>query len=449
MKTDKKREPFGLILIAIGFVFLVNPCIHIIDILPDFIGFILMCFGIDKLSDLEGRFAAAKKGFIELAVISAVKTAGLVLLPHIDEIFVILLVFSFGILEAMFFIPAMKNLFEGFRYFGLRSGAVSPGERSERTQSLACVAYCFRIVLAFLPEVPKLFTNSSSAVIGGAGSVEWTDFTVIFYYMASIIVLAVGIPSAFKMWKYISKISRDEVFCEYTAAKFAETVAGDEAFAAQKQMRAVNVVITLSAVFLINIYFDYVNWMPCFISAIFIAVAAAILRRNSKFAYPCMLSAILWAVPSVMSLIKQIGYASMNYKPEHFRYALGKTEFLYPTIMGFSVADAVLMLITLVLFTLCMRDTLKAHTVVFENNLPEARAGRAPVFYKELRNKFIPALVLYGVLAVLYIVYPIACVYYPEIWILNLAVSLAALAFLLRAMTYTIEELYDKLIGNY
>ena len=449
MKTDKKRSTFGLILIAIGFIFLVNPCIHIIDVLPDFIGFILMCFGVDKLSDLEGRFAAAKKGFIELAVISAVKTAGLVLLPHIDEIFVIVLVFSFGLLEAMFFIPAMKNLFEGFRYFGIRSGSNAAEYKSESIQSLACVAYCFRIALAFLPEVPKLFVNSTSGVIGGTGSVEWTDFTVIFYCMAAIVVLAVGIPSAVRTWMYIRRISRDEVFCEYTAAKFAETVAGDEAFAAQKQMRAVNVIAILAAVFLINIYFDYVNWMPCFISAIFIAVAAAVLRRNSKFAYPCILSAILWAIPSVMSLVKQIGYAALNYKPEHFRYALGKTEFLYPTIMGFSIADALLMLVTLALFAFCMRDTLKAHTVVFENNLPEARAGRAPVFYKELRNKFIPAMVLYGILSVLYVVYPIVCVYYPEIWILNLAVSLGALAFFVRALTYMIEELYDKLIGNY
>ena len=173
-------------LFLFGLFFLINPYFWVFDVLPDFIGFILMCFGVDKLSDLEGRFAAAKKGFIELAVISAVKTAGLVLLPHIDEIFVIVLVFSFGLLEAMFFIPAMKNLFEGFRYFGIRSGSNAAEYKSESIQSLACVAYCLRIALAFLPEVPKLFVNSTSGVIGGTGSVEWTDFTVIFYCMAAI-----------------------------------------------------------------------------------------------------------------------------------------------------------------------------------------------------------------------------------------------------------------------
>ncbi len=447
--TDKKTSSLGLTLIAAGFVFLVNPCIHIIDILPDFLGFILMCFGVDKLSDLEGRFAAAKKGFIELAVISAVKTLGLLLLPHIDEIFVILLVFSFGLLEAMFFIPAMKNLFEGFRYFGLRSGSSVPVDRSEGVQALACVVFCLRIAMAFLPEVPKLFVNSTSAVIGSGVTTDWTDFTVIFYVMACITVLAVGIPAAVKMWIYIRRVAKDPVFVSYTEAKFAETVAGDEAFAAQKQMRAVNVVVTLGAVFLINLYFDYVNWMPCAIAAAFFAVAAAILRRNSKFAYPCIISAILWAIPSVMSMVKQISYASLNYKPEHFRYAIGKTEFLYPEIIGLSVADAVLMAVTLVLFALCIKDTLKAHTLVFERNLPDARAGRAPVFCKELVRKFLPSFVMYMVLSALYIVYPIVCVYYPEVWILNLAVSIAALVFLLRALTYTIEELYDKLIGNY
>ncbi len=445
----KKRSSLGLTLIAAGFVFLVNPCIHIIDVLPDFIGFILMCFGVDKLSDLEGRFAAAKKGFIELAVISAVKTLGLLLLPHIDEIFVILLVFSFGLLEAMFFIPAMKNIFEGFRYFGLRSGSSAPGEKSEGVQALTCVVFCLRIVMAFLPEVPKLFVNSSSGVIGSGVTTDWTDFTVIFYAMAFIVTLAVGIPAAVKMWIYIRKVAKDPLFVSYTEDKFAETVAGDEAFAAQKQMRAVNVLVTLGAVFLINLYFDYVNWMPGAIAAALFAVAAGVLRRNSKFAYPCMISAVLWAVPSVMSLVKQISYASLNYKPEHFKYALGKTEFLYPEIILLSVIEAVLMAVTLVLFALCIKDTLKIHTLVFERNLPEAREGRAPVFFKELVKKFLPSFVIYMVLSALYIAYPIVCVYYPEIWMLNLAVSLTALVLLLRALTYTIEELYDKLIGNY
>ena len=209
-----------MILIAIGFIFQINPCIHILDVLPDFIGFVIMAFGVDKLSDLEGRFAAAQKGFIQLAVISAVKTAGIFLLPHIDEIFVILLVFSFGILEAMFFIPAMKNLFDGFRYIGLRSGAESVNRASEATQVLACVVYCLRILMAFLPEVPKLFTNSSTGVIGSGYTTDWTDFTVIFYVMASIVVLAVGIPAAVRMWRYIRGVCRDEVFCRFMSSRY-------------------------------------------------------------------------------------------------------------------------------------------------------------------------------------------------------------------------------------
>lgn len=436
-------------LIAIGFIFLINPCIHILDVLPDIIGFVLMVFGVDMLADLEGRFASAKKGFIELAVISGVKTAGIALLPYIDEIFVILLVFSFGILEAMFFIPAMKNLFDGFRYMGLRSGAPSVNRASEGVQAMACVAYCLRILLAFLPEVPKLFTNSSQGVIGSGYSTDWTDFTVIFYAMASIVVLAVGIPAAVKMWKYIRGVSRDKIFTEYVCTKYNESIAGDEAFAAQKQMRSVNVLLIIGAVFLINIYLDYVNALPCLVSAIFFAVAASILRRNSRFAYPCIITSIVWIFPSAISVIKQIEYAALNYKPEHFRYALGKTELYYPKIIAFSVADAVFMAISVILLALCIRDTLKAHTLVFERNLPDARAGRAPVFYKELKRKFMPAFVLYLVLSALYIAYPIVCVYYPEIWLLNLAVSIAALVFTIRALTYTLEELYDKLIGNY
>ncbi len=451
---NKKNNTMGLGLFSFGFLFLINPCINIIDVIPDFIGFILMAMGIDKLADMESRFARAKKAFVELAIIEAVKLASCALLPFIDSVFVILLVFSFALLEMIFFIPAVINLFEGFQYYGLRSGGgsvykVGKSGKVEGLTALTVTAYSFRVVLALLPELPKLFTNKSTGVVDAGVSIEWTDFTTIFYVIACVVVLAVGIPCAVQMFRYIGGVKADRELMDYLCTTYNENIADVRGYFASKQMKAVTIMMIVGTVFCTNVYFDYVNWMPGGVAALLFAASVIVLSKNSKFTLPAIVSNVLWLAVSGASMYFQIVYASYNYKPTHFAASLGKTEVLYPRVIVTSVLDAVLMAVSVYFVARCLLDTLKLHTQIFEDNLPDIREGRAKVMLRELKRQFMPAFVLAMVLCVLYVAYPIVCVYYPEVWLLNLAVSLALLVCTVKALTYTNEELYDKLIGNF
>jgi len=60
-------------LIFVGFLFLINPDFITLDIIPDFIGYILIACGLSRLSLLEERIAAAKKWLLFLALTSVVK----------------------------------------------------------------------------------------------------------------------------------------------------------------------------------------------------------------------------------------------------------------------------------------------------------------------------------------------------------------------------------------
>ena len=53
MKTKTKKDPFGLTLLWVGALFLVNPLINIVDILPDAAGYILMALGLGKISAMN------------------------------------------------------------------------------------------------------------------------------------------------------------------------------------------------------------------------------------------------------------------------------------------------------------------------------------------------------------------------------------------------------------
>lgn len=102
--------------ILAGMVFLFNPHINIIDVLPDVIGYILILEGLFKISDLERNLLSARKRFVKLAWLSAVKFSCILLTPIFDETLYLIFTFCFGILEMMWMIPAFIDLFAGIAF---------------------------------------------------------------------------------------------------------------------------------------------------------------------------------------------------------------------------------------------------------------------------------------------------------------------------------------------
>ena len=61
MKKIKKNFGFGAILVS--FIFIFNPNIHLIDLLPDAIGYLLLCLGLSQLADMNDYAQDALKLF--------------------------------------------------------------------------------------------------------------------------------------------------------------------------------------------------------------------------------------------------------------------------------------------------------------------------------------------------------------------------------------------------
>ena len=76
VKQNKKYISFGLICVA--FIFLCNPNIAVIDLLPDFIGYIILSFALVNLADINETVSEALKGFRRMIFIDAGKMLSLV-----------------------------------------------------------------------------------------------------------------------------------------------------------------------------------------------------------------------------------------------------------------------------------------------------------------------------------------------------------------------------------
>ena len=61
---------FGLVIA--GFTLLFNPVIHVVDLIPDALGFLLIVIGLTKMSFFIGKIEQARSLFIKLARTSKV-----------------------------------------------------------------------------------------------------------------------------------------------------------------------------------------------------------------------------------------------------------------------------------------------------------------------------------------------------------------------------------------
>ncbi|MBE6666051.1 MAG: hypothetical protein E7603_07530 [Ruminococcaceae bacterium] len=100
----------------VGCIFLCNPFIHIIDILPDFIGYLFILKALSELSDLERNICNARKRFQSALWVSLVKCALVFGFMIYDSTWYLILTFSFAVLECMYLIPAFADLFYGISY---------------------------------------------------------------------------------------------------------------------------------------------------------------------------------------------------------------------------------------------------------------------------------------------------------------------------------------------
>ena len=68
---------FGLVFF--GMLFFCNPCFAVIDILPDFIGCLLIFAGLSRVSLIQGSMREARFAFLKLAAVDILKTVALLI----------------------------------------------------------------------------------------------------------------------------------------------------------------------------------------------------------------------------------------------------------------------------------------------------------------------------------------------------------------------------------
>lgn len=209
--------------ILAGLIFLFNPNINIVDILPDAIGIGLIFYGILPISRVEPNLSEAARYFRYLFITELVKLPALAVHSFINEseqLFILIVTMVFGALEIWFGLLGWSNLFNGIDRLSDRETNPFVTAGSHNARVVAILLTVAKPVLAILPDL-CLLADDRYGVVGNNGVQSIKAFRNVFNVFGAFISLVIGIVFLVIALRYFRGVKKDSAFVSLVNEKAA------------------------------------------------------------------------------------------------------------------------------------------------------------------------------------------------------------------------------------
>ncbi len=422
---------FGLILA--GLVLLFNPMIHVIDIIPDIIGFLLIVKGLSKMSFFIGKMEEAKRAFSKLFIIEGLKLFSIVfipfgsLVPHQLGSTLVLLTFVFALLEVIFFIPAVNALFEGIDFVGIAYNGTlvydkgtkkhiaieayikkvdgKPKRRfrivrmerkieySAKTKRLILSFFIFRNIMTLIPELTELDMYQFIGNVS-ANSHPMTFYKPLLYAVSVICVLVFGIIYIVKTSSFFRCLRRDKPFIEGLRAKYETDILPKKTMFLSIGMKNAIYLMMFAVLMSFVFYIENINIFVGVFSAVSL-ILVAVRLKDYKLALCSIPFSVVRAILSVVNAVSEYRYFS-EYEAKAADYFDRAYEMFYQ-LAWLEGAEDVISLVSFILLTVALIRAVKAHLPLCGMQIESAqysKMGRDRELYGQLKTKFIISIVL-------------------------------------------------------
>lgn len=436
-------------------VFLFNPDIALVDVLPDFIGYILLAVALRFVRDLSPHFESAWKKFRLLALVTGLKFASLFWvmggLSNAQErpTMMLLLSFCFAILELGWGIPAWRALIEGFILHAQTSGGEyalrEKGAKSYRTGKNISVSFrdftvFFMVAKAFLANIAEFSVLSDHSYDDTA--FNWYRFIGLYRTLAIFAGVVIGIVWLVWAIRYFRGILRDSEFIESAKRKYETTVLPNTGLFVRRDIAFVLGILCAAALTTPDLYLDDVNAISDTFTAILLAWTFIKLKPYyKKYTVGIGLSAVygvitVWGAKVSKDYITGSWVAKTWDDPRVF----GEFMAMYPI----RIVEAILFFVTFFIALCGVRAIIKAHCGYIPATMDESyRTARLEAIHKEVGLKVTVAVVFAALTAVTGGLYEFIISldnFVSEIWwLVNFAVSLGFFACVIY-MTSAVNE---------
>ena len=283
----------NFILICIGFIFLLNPCVYAVDVLPDFIGAVLIFLGAVRLANISESVENTLGKLWGLFAVSIIRIVGAVLYANLDGSFKALITFSLSIGEAMLLPIIFSGIIGGLESLKIRYGTVFSTEAGKKDAYLKydisklkvplTVYTIVRLIVSFLPEMTELrLTGGPNGTVLDSEARELFTFKPMLYGVLTVPLCIAMLVIAVKCIKTFRLYSSDKGMIENIRAKLAADRTEFPTKYARSRLKAVYVFMLIGILLSMFFYTDGINRIPKVIAAVVFALFFAIYSSGKK-----------------------------------------------------------------------------------------------------------------------------------------------------------------------
>ena len=220
-QTQKRLPKVSWKLIFVALVFLFNPNVNVIDILPDCIGYFIIARLLTYPADISPHFDEARSTFIKLAWVNLLKVPAIFLVVGSgvgrgDTTALLSLGFAAG--DVVLGIMAVKYLFDALFYLGERTEAtaiISPFALSRRhsttPEAYRSLTMLFVVVKCAISTLPEFLLLTEDTIGGGYSSVKLSLYPMTVV-LSQLLGWVIGIIWLSRGIRYAKAILRDDSF---------------------------------------------------------------------------------------------------------------------------------------------------------------------------------------------------------------------------------------------
>lgn len=279
MKGVKMR--FSLILC--GFIFIVSPDISIFDFLPDVIGWLLIVLGITPFADIEMRAEDAKVLALRMILFSAVKMVLSLFTFRFGTADMLLVTFSYSIVELVTVIPFASNLFLAIDYSSMRLGVKLDSDKINSLKWFTYVFFFLKNALAFLPATVAFFdTESTGELSADTWFIDFEAAMRVFMVFAFFLSVVLSVTSLFYLCPFFARLNKNKELISAMINSRQETVLSQPKVMIKKNTGFVLTYFSFALLFFFDFYLDSLDILPTFVGFFLVVVASVFMKKRMK-----------------------------------------------------------------------------------------------------------------------------------------------------------------------
>lgn len=372
-----REKTMGFVWILAGICFLWDPVVGVVDLLPDFIGWLLVCIGISSLADMNDDLAQAQQNFRRMLWVGLGRVAAELLIhvflentrdqlnPYEAPVWSLLFSFSFAVLELWFLLPALRSFWRGIASLsecgGARNGLAAVNRRGktlcDRMMRLSAVFIILHALFAVLPELAVLTVFRVENVYTTA----IYQFRTLFRFVAAGISGVAGVIYLISWFRFFGRVRGEKVWLESLRVRYEREILPDVGLLLRRRLGAGFSFFRIGLVFLGNVSLLFYEFLPDWGCVLVVLCGALILGRlmqGGSLLIGLGLSVAVVGIPRTMLNVRYLG----SYVPQDSLYLPEAYERYFPVCVLASV-EAVLTALFVAGLIFCLLRMSKSYAV--------------------------------------------------------------------------------------